>query len=67
MNDTHAVPAGTRDALPCSCGKGSLVVEVTTFGTWQVVTLLEACTACGSTDLHRKTQAPPLELAHAAS
>lgn len=37
-----------RDVLPCVCGRGTMLVEVTTFGIWRVEGLLERCPSCGS-------------------
>ncbi len=62
MNQTQAAPKGTKEAMRCACGKGALSVDVLTFGNWQVVTLLEPCGACGSTDLKRKQKAHPVHV-----
>ena len=53
----HDSQPGKKDAVPCACGKGALAVEILTFGNWQVMTLLEPCAVCGSTDLHAQRKA----------
>jgi hypothetical protein len=41
------------ETLVCSCGEGSLEVEVLAFGQWQVERVLNACASCGSTDIEK--------------
>ncbi len=41
------------DTVACSCGEGSLEVEVLAFGQWRVERVLNACPSCGSTDIEK--------------
>lgn len=41
------------ESLPCSCGEGSLEIEVLAFGHWRVERVLIECAACGSTDIEK--------------
>lgn len=48
---------GTEEQLPCHCGKGTIHIEVTVFGTWRVEGVLLPCRACESTDIQKAREA----------
>jgi hypothetical protein len=49
------------ETLPCSCGEGSMEVEVLAFGNWRVERVVIACQTCGSTDIEKARARAALE------